>query len=74
MSFIEEQDREFLNSWIIFTIKDVMGVEDVRNDILKYFLQTLPQHNIEYGPTFSIGVPKEKLYKYLDFIITPLFL
>jgi hypothetical protein len=46
-----------------------MGVDEVRNDILRYYLQSLKQYPIEYGPTFSIGTPKEKLYKYLNTVI-----
>ncbi len=59
-----------LNSWILYTIRDSMGVGDIRKDILQYYLKNLEQQNkIEYGPTFSIGIPKSKLYKYLDYII-----
>ncbi len=60
-----------LHSWILYITKEVMGVEDVRNNVLRYFLRNvIPQHNVEYGPTFSIGIPKEKLYKYLDTVIS----
>jgi hypothetical protein len=69
-SMDKSEYNENLNSWILYIIKEVMGVDEVRNEILKYYLQPLPQYNIEYGPTFSIGVAKAKLYKYLDRIIS----
>ena len=77
MEEIEEQEGEEedvyhieLNSWIVAIIKETMGVEVVRNDILRYFLRNLPQHNIVYGPTFSIGMAKERLYKFLNEVIS----
>ena len=67
---VQDEYNDKLKSWVLYIIKEVMGVDEVRNDILKYYLQNLPQGNIEYGPTFSIGISKERLYKYLDHIIS----
>ena len=33
----QQEYYENLNSWILFTIKEVMGVDVVRNEILKYY-------------------------------------
>jgi len=53
---VQDEYNDKLKSWVLYIIKEVMGVDEVRNDILKYYLQNLPQGNIEYGPTFSIGI------------------
>lgn len=73
MSDNDSDDSDFydrLHSWILYVTKEVMGVEDIRNDVLKHFLHGKIPERIDYGKTFSIGTPKEDLYRYLDTVIS----
>jgi len=70
-----DEYADYLNAWVLYTIREVMGVGDIRIAVLKYYLETVVNINfqshslVEYGPTFSLGTPKAQLYKYLDYII-----
>jgi hypothetical protein len=62
---------EATNSWASFVLRTTIGTEEIRNNILNNYLKNIPNaSNIEYGPTFTVGVPKKKVYNFLNKIIS----
>jgi len=53
-------------SWVLYAIRETLGLEDVRNMILK---NKTNNDDIEYGPTFTLSNTYDDIYKtVLDFI------
>ena len=52
-------------SWVLHSLKIVIGLEDIRNIILKHFLEPFSV-NIQFGKTLGLETSKTKLLKYLE--------
>lgn len=61
---------EVLTSWILDAIRKVFGLEDIRKNVLKYFLPISLHTQIEFGKTFGSETKMTMLKKYLESSLT----
>jgi len=53
-------------SWVLYSIREIVGISSLRNQILESFLNQDIKKNIEFGRTFGSDSKKNDLQNYLE--------
>jgi hypothetical protein len=60
---------EVLTSWVLDALRKVFGLEDIRQEILKYFIPKIYHTNILFGKTFGSDSKPTELKKYMESLL-----
>lgn len=58
-----------LVSWVLDAVRRVLGLEDIRKDILKYFIPVKYHDQITFGLTFGSEAKPKEIEKYLESLV-----